>query len=262
VTGVKRINSGTGHRYTVDGKPAVGVTTALRALPKPALMYWSAKSVAEFVADNIQDLIVRMDAAGGRDPLVAYLKAIPWQRRDTAAIKGTDVHRIAEKIHAGEPFDVPEHLTGYVEQYLRFLEDENPTPLHTEFVIANRDPLYCGTGDSIMSFPARGVGLCDIKTGSGVYGEAAYQLAAYRFAESLVADGVERPMPGVDFCAVIHVREDGYDLVPVVADEQAFEAFKHAHWLYSNELKQDWRSRRSPMDDRILPAFGIPVLDG
>lgn len=257
---IKRINSGSGHRYTIDGKAAVGVTTALKALPKPALMYWSARSVAEFVADNIQDLIVRMDAAGGRGPLVDYLKAIPWQRRDTAAIRGTDVHKIAEQIHAGGEFDVPDHLTGYVEQYLRFLEDENPTPLHTEFVVANREPTYAGTGDSIMSFPSRGIGLCDIKTSKGVYGDHALQLAAYRYAEWLLdEDGTESPMPKVDFCAVISVHEEDYALVPVKADERAFEAFCHAHWLYTNELKQDWRTKRSPMDARVLEPFEPPV---
>ena len=252
---VRRINSGKGHRYTIDGKPAVGVTTALKALPNEALKYWSARTVAEFVADHIDDLIVRMDAAGGRGPLVDYLKAIPWQTRDTAAVRGTEIHAIAERIHAGEEFAVPDRLAGYVDSYLHFLADENPTPLHTEFLVANREPRYAGTGDSIMSFPTRGLGLCDIKTGKNVYGDYAYQMAAYRFAESLVLDGVETPMPSVDFCAVIHLAEDDYSFVPVQADEKAFEAFKHAHWLYTEELKKDYRTNLSPLDERVLPAF-------
>lgn len=258
---IKRINAGSGHRYTIDGKSAVGVTTALKALPQPGLMYWSARTVAEFVADHIDDLIVRMDAAGGRGPLVEYLKAIPWQKRDSAAVKGTEVHRIAEKIHAGEEFDVPEHLAGYVESYLQFLEDENPTPLFTEFTVANLDPAYAGTGDSIMDFPKRGTGLCDIKTGKGVYGEAALQMAAYRNAEFMVINGVPCPMPIADFCAVIHVREDGYDFIPVEADEQAYEAFLHAHWLYTHELKKDYKTNRSNLDARVLPAFHVADPD-
>lgn len=254
---VKRINAGRGHYYKVDGKVAPGVTTALKTLAQPGLMYWSARTVAEFVADHIDTLILRMDAAGGRGPLVEYLKAIPWQKRDTAAVKGTDVHTIAEKIHAGEDFDVPEQLAGYVESYLGFLADENPTPLHTEFLAVNLDPVHCGTGDSIMSFPKRGVGLCDIKTGKGVYGEAALQMAAYRNSEFMVIDGELTPMPAVDFCAVIHVREDGYDFVPVNADEQAYEAFKHALWLHVNEMKKDSKTKRSNLDNRVMPAFHL-----
>lgn len=255
--GIKRINSGKGHRYTIDGEPAVGVTTALKALPKPALMYWSARAVAEFTADHIEDLIGRMHAAGGREPLVHYLKAIPWQKRDTAAVQGTEVHRIAEQIHAGEDFGVPDHLTGYVEAYLEFLDDFGPTPLHTEFLVANRNPTYAGTGDAIMSFPKLGLGLVDIKTGKGVYGDAAYQLAAYRYAQILVVDGDERPMIPVDFAAVIHVLEGGYELIEVEADEVAFDAFCHAHWLYTHELKQDWRTKRSRMDERIRSAYEV-----
>lgn len=258
---IKRINSGSGHRYTIDGKPAVGVTTALKALPQPGLMYWSARTVAEFVADHIDDLIVRMDRAGGRGPLVEYLKAIPWQKRDSAAVKGTDVHRIAEHIHAGEEFDVPDHLTGYVESYLKFLEDENPQPVYTEFTVANLDPAYAGTGDSMMVFPKRGFGLCDIKTGKGVYGEAALQMAGYRNAKYMVVDGVVQEMVPVDFCAVIHVREDGYDFIPVNADEQAYEAFLHAHWLYTNELKKDYKTNRSNLDARVLEPFHLAGSD-
>ncbi len=257
-TTIKRINSGKGHRYTIDGKPAVGVTTALKAIAAPALMYWSARQVAEFTADHIDDLIGRMHAAGGRGPLVEYLRNIPWQRRDTAAVKGTDVHTIAERIHAGEGFDVPDHLAGYVEAYLAFLDDHNPTPLFTEFVVGNRDPNYAGTGDAIMRFPKLGLGLCDIKTGKGVYGEHAYQLAAYRYAELMVAaDGTEQPVPKVDFAAVIHVGEDGYELIPVEADESAFEAFLHAHALYTKELKKDWRTNRSRGDARILNPIEV-----
>jgi hypothetical protein len=41
------------HRYWCDGKPIPGVTTLIKGgLPAPALVYWSARSVAEYVADN------------------------------------------------------------------------------------------------------------------------------------------------------------------------------------------------------------------
>ena len=45
------------HRYWCDGKPIQGVTTLLKGgLPKDALMYWSAKMVAEYVADRPDDV--------------------------------------------------------------------------------------------------------------------------------------------------------------------------------------------------------------
>ena len=71
--------------------------------------------------------------------------------------------------------------------------------------------------------------LCDVKTTrSGVYGETALQLAAYRFADRyLDTDGQPHDMPEVDGCAVIWVRSDGYDLIPVHTSEQVLTEFRH-----------------------------------
>jgi len=85
------------HRYFLDGSPIPGVTTLIgKGLPSPALVYWSAKTVAEWVADNPDG--VEAFRATGRGPMVAALKEIPWQKRDEAAIRGTDVHALAEPI--------------------------------------------------------------------------------------------------------------------------------------------------------------------
>jgi hypothetical protein len=97
------------HRYFLDGSPIPGVTTLIgKGLPKPALVYWSAKTVAEWVADNPDG--VEAFRATGRGPMVAALKEIPWQKRDEAAIRGTDVHALAERVIRGEAVEVPEHL--------------------------------------------------------------------------------------------------------------------------------------------------------
>jgi hypothetical protein len=55
------------------------------------------------------------------------------------------------------------------------------------------------------------VWLFDFKTGKGVYGETALQLAAYARADVYVDDeGNEQDMPTVDGIAAVHVRADGY----------------------------------------------------
>ena len=59
------------HRYKLDGQWVPGVTTLIgKGLPKPALPYWSAKTVAEWVADN-PDLTEDLKRMGGRGPAVA-----------------------------------------------------------------------------------------------------------------------------------------------------------------------------------------------
>jgi hypothetical protein len=61
-----------------------------------------------------------------------------------------------------------------------------------------------------------------------VFGETSLQLAGYRYADKWIVDGAEVDPPQVEFCAAIHVRGDGYDLVPVEAGEQEHKDFLYA----------------------------------
>ena len=82
------------HRYRLDGDWVPGVTTLIgKGLPKPALPYWAARTVAEWVVGN-PDLTEEIKRLGGGRPAVAFLKELPWHKRDEAAIRGTDVHAL------------------------------------------------------------------------------------------------------------------------------------------------------------------------
>src|SRR5699024_3996520 len=101
------------HSYYLDGKRVPGVTGILgNGIPKPALPRWAARTVAEYVADNRHELDgwSRM----GRESLVAALKQVPWTARDEAAVRGTDVHNLAEQILTTGEADVPDHLEAHV----------------------------------------------------------------------------------------------------------------------------------------------------
>lgn len=216
------------HRYKLDGKWCPGVTTLIKGgLPAPALMYWSARSVAEWVADNRQTLGGMY--ASGRGPLVAFLKEIPWQKRDDAGVKGTEVHDLAEKLVRGDEVEVPEHLDGYVQACVDFLDEWKPTPLIVERPLANRTDWWAGKPDMFADLPDGRRILFDWKTAaSGVWPETAYQLCAYSHAEFyLDVDGNEQPIPPVDLCAAVHLTQDGYEVIPVKADDDVYEEFKH-----------------------------------
>lgn len=242
----RRRNYGNGHGYYLDGVELKGrgVTTILGAgYPKNALQYWAAKQVAAAAVDE-RDLWEPL-AARGRDAAFEYLKEAPFRDRDEAARRGTDVHRLAEQLHHGDEVDVPEALLGHVDSYLDWWDEWQPDPADVivEGVVINRKAQYMGTFDLIATIqttpanppawwptdrPARV--LADLKTSrSGIYPEVALQLAAYRFAEQYLPnpDGQcdEVPMPQVDGCAALHVRADGYDFIPVLADERAFRTF-------------------------------------
>jgi hypothetical protein len=225
IVGVQRHETKRGHYYTIDGKRAVGVTTGLNGIPKEALKYWSAGEVASYVVDNIND-IKRMIDTGGRNPAMWFLKEIPFQKRDDAAVRGTEVHAIAERYIRGESVDVPEHLMPYVEGYAAYIEDFNPTSVYEELVVGSRTHLYAGTLDSIQDIPGFGRAQVDYKTSNGVYGEYALQVAAYRYAEFMLDhDDNEQPMPEVDRTFILHIKPGDYELIEVAADEEAFEKF-------------------------------------
>jgi len=225
------------HTYTIDGKAAVGVTTALKGIPKDALVPWAAKEVATYVVDNIYD-VKRMLDSGGKYPTIDFLKGIPNQRRDTAAVRGTAVHALAEKYIRGEEIEVPDDVLPYVEGYAAFINDWTPVSVHEELVVANRTHLYAGTLDSIQELPGEGVALVDYKTSRGVYGEVALQVAAYRYAEVyLDGDGTEHPMVPVDTTLVLHIQPGTYDLIPLQADEETFQKYLAAQRNYLTNVQ-------------------------
>jgi hypothetical protein len=220
------------HRYWLDGKPIPGVTTLIgKGLPKPAIPYWAAKSVAEYVFDNPEQ--VDNLRSLGRGPAVAALKAIPWQARDEAAVRGTDVHKLAEEIIHGREVDVPEHLLAHVEGYVRWLDEFSVEPVLTERQVASRSLWYAGTFDAIVDIG--GVRwLLDWKTSKGVYGETALQTAAYAGAEFYVGDdGEELPVPEVDRIGVVHVTDAGSQLRPFRDKDAAWKCFRHVAWVAS-----------------------------
>jgi hypothetical protein len=221
------------HRYWLDKKPVPGVTTLLgKGMPKPALPYWSARTVAEYVADNPEAVETLRDM--GREPMVAALKGVPWQKRDEAAVRGTDVHAIAERVVHGLEVDVPEHLVAHVQGYVDWLDTFKVEPVLTERSVGNRAQWYAGRFDLIADMGGWRW-LLDVKTSTSVYGETAMQTDAYRNAEFYVDDDdpdTEHPMPeGIERLGVIHVTEHGSTLYPLQSDGAPFRVFKHVAYV-------------------------------
>lgn len=254
---IKRKNHGRGHSY-VDavGRKVPGVTTIIgNGIPKPALMNWAANTTAEYAVDHWDELTDQPPSAR-----LKALKAARYNDRDAAAHRGTRVHALAEKLVQGNEVDVPDELTGHVEAYVRFLDEWEVAPVLSEFVIVSHRYGYAGTADLIAELrhpddpDAVETWLLDIKTSrSGVWGETALQLAAYRFADAYVtrdADGheVELPVPTVTRTGVVHVRADGYDLVPVTAERAQHRAF-----LYAQQVAEFTAESRDLVGDALLP---------
>lgn len=227
----RRVDKGNIHWYQEGQRRVPGVTWVIgNGIPKPALIGWASGAVAEYVADNTDQIVAMRDQ---REALIGMLKGVPSDDRDRAARRGVEVHRLAEGLVNDLEVEVPEELAGHVESYLRFLEDWEPTGEIVEGHCFNRTLWYAGTFDMVAHLLGRQRWLLDIKTTrSGVYPEAAIQLAAYQRAEVYVnAAGELEPMPQVDRCGVVWVRADGYDLIPVNTGEAVFRAFRWAYGI-------------------------------
>lgn len=221
------------HWYKIDGRRATGVTTVLsNTVPKPALLNWAPKVVAEWVADNLDD--VADMRSWDRNDIVKELKGKPWEQRDAAANRGTEVHGLAERLVKGDEVEVPDELAGHVNAYVKFLDEWQPKPVLVESVVASRKWTIAGTLDLVADLPNGERALMDLKTSRGVYPETALQCAGYRWCEVYLDEqGDEQSLAdlGITTSYVVHVRADGYDVRPLDTGEQVWKVFTHLVWL-------------------------------
>lgn len=256
--------AGRNHWYVdldAGGQRVPGVTTLTDGgLPKPALLNWSAEATAAYTLDNWTKL-------AGLPPAerLKLMSKGRWEMTERAKAKGTAVHKLAERLIAGERVTIPDGLDGYVNACVRFLDEFDLRAVHVEAVVYSETHRHVGTLDLIGDVRLPDMpeydhiprdddgysrGLFDWKTSkSGIFGEVALQLAPYRHSEfMLLPDGGVIDMPEVDFCAGIHLRPDGYSCVPLLCDEGTYRDF-----LYVKEVARIMDGLRDLVGDPIEP---------
>jgi hypothetical protein len=89
-------------------------------------------------------------------------------------------------------------------------------------------------------------------TRSGVHAEVALQLAAYARGEIILQpDGTEIPLPEIHGAAVLHLRPEGWKLVPVAITDEVFEVF-----AVGLKLVHGWDTELSK------GVLGKPIMSG
>lgn len=224
---IRRVDTAKGHHYKDgQGLRVPGVTTITDGgLPKPALINWAGDATAGYAVDHWEELAQMPPAQR-----LKKLQGSRYEAKDAAAKRGTEVHRAGEQLLAGKAVKVPEEIAGHVESYARFLEEFEVEPVHVEFSVVSYKWGYAGTADlcAWLKLPDKGrvLTLDDVKTSrSGIFGDIALQLAPYKFADAWIINGDEVQPEPVEFCFGIHIRSDGYDLIPVEVGEPEFKDF-------------------------------------
>jgi hypothetical protein len=225
------------HQYTLDGRVIPGVTKVIgKATEKPGLAYAAAREAALWAAHHLGAL-----DAMGRDRWVLAARDAHREVWNASAERGHRIHRAALQLvggqaitpkdpDTGEPWPEDEMRSAY--HLARFMDEWHVEPLAAERPVFHERDLWAGTVDLVAQLRGGDTWVLDYKTGSGVYPEHALQLATYRHATHLQAEGVaggvvDLPMIPTDRCAVVHVRPDGYKLIPTRSDEGLYDVFRH-----------------------------------
>lgn len=272
---VRRRDDGSREYVDSQGHVFPSVTTVISAASsKPWLTKWSAKLAAEFAVDQ-WNLVTETLTAAGREAAVDLVKGAANRMRDEAADIGTFLHDVVEALVTDGPVPiVPEELEPYVDAFLQFWMDFDPTPLLAEATVST-DPAetnrqqYAGRVDLLLdillaaadlerlglrdvgtgSGPGRVTVLVDVKTGANIDATMSAQLAAYRRADRVwLPLGEYAPLPKTDAAFVLHLRPNGYRLLPVDTDGRSYAAFLRMLELWH------WKDDKG---DRIV---GLPIL--
>ncbi|TXH46307.1 MAG: hypothetical protein E6Q97_29790 [Desulfurellales bacterium] len=206
------------------------ITTLLKQMDKPALPRWSAKMVAEHVAEFVTEIVPKQKI--GWPMIQKYLgdveelKQIPWKYAEKRRDIGSNLHDIAEQVSGGvvvNPDVFADDLRPLVKSHLDFCTIQQPDFEAMETGCFNRAIGYACTLDTIVRLPKFGNvrAVMDYKTGKDVYEEAVIQVNAQRVAEFIgLRDGTELPMISCEKNMVLLVQEAGWKLFecPIVTE--------------------------------------------
>jgi hypothetical protein len=213
--------------------PIASVTTILRVVDKSGpIAGWARREVAGCAIRNLDTLLV-MRAEGGPDAAINWLKTVPDRVVSKAADRGTQVHLLAEQIVRGGEPEVPEDLAGHVASYRSFLRQWTPRFVAVEQMVCSLTHSYAGTFDAIADIAGERWCL-DLKSGNGVYPEAALQLSAYGAAQFIGRPGDPRRyrLPRPTRFGVVHISAERAELVPMAVDRSTFATFLRALELW------------------------------
>lgn len=204
-----------------DNLPSV--TTILGAtLPTPWAIPWASKAVAEYAVRKRGLWLPLADDDETR--AIGLLKSEPIAQRDQAGAVGHAVHEYVEALTLGRTPEVEDDVAPFLPGIAAFIRDWHPDFIETEervyALTGAPGQRYAGTFDAIVRLDGD-IAILDYKTSaSGVKPEWSLQLAAYADADFIGrADGVtEDPLPPITAHYIVHLRPEGYRLVPLRVD--------------------------------------------
>lgn len=244
------------YRVPDTGEKLRRVTTILTlgSSKGEALTMWAGNITAETAMANLPYLVSSLLDTAKREAATKWLKRAHTRKKDERADVGGAVHRVIEAHVLRQPlpaeFSAHPELAPFLRHFEAFVAEWQVEFVASEMVVGSPEYGYAGTLDylfrsavlaALLKLPPDTVFIGDTKTGGeldvkGVYPEAALQQAAYRRASvAWLRNGSRVPMPETHSVGmVLHLRPEGYRLVPVECGDAVFEAFRvvqaNAEW--------------------------------
>jgi hypothetical protein len=270
-----RFNDGN-HTY-YDGKkwmPSVTGITKRGGEDESGLFSYYAGKAAECAIEEAAE-VSRLRRLEGDDVAHEYIKRAADRHRDKAAVKGSDLHDVVDRMQSGR--EVPEYLhddiLAMAKQVIAFLDDYQVEALYSELRLVHRTMGYFGTTDTVGIVPQYGDVpiLIDWKTSESMYREPKYsngknsmQLAAYSRAEVMFWDDkTEADMTKVnqDVGLIVMVRPEGYKVYDydIYRAWPQFERALASYWWWRED-----KSLARPVRPKVAAAVAAveaPVRD-
>ena len=235
---IERVEKGRSRYYEVTGDPSgtlqlPSVTTVLGIIAKPALVGWAKKISLEKVRAELEMLNAPSQfSQEWIDNLIEAARKRPDQVRDEASEWGTEAHlRLSDYIEGKrESWESESEYMTVIHGYDQWLEENSLVVDRTEWMVYSPEG-YAGTVD-IGGVSKAGVKfIADLKTGSGVYKEAALQLAAYAKADS------EMTLVPVEEAWILHIPRKHPDFSAAGSAYNKNKSSFTAHLLTAEQLE-------------------------
>lgn len=263
----------------------MSVTNAQSVVAKPALVPAAVKVTAAAAWDRLTMMVAtsrqpingpsgcekkRVAERCGRCRfcITAAIKAEHRNQWDKAADFGSEIHTHAYQHNIGAPRTNDPDIDPFIDQYVRFLDrwqvDWDRHVEAAETTVFDLKYGYAGTGDIWLQLPTgpggrRQLWLVDIKTSrtapvDRVYPDQELQLAGLRYApKALLPGDIEVDVPKFAGAALLNLRADDYQFIPLPTDRAAHKAFLGAVTLQRHFHSQDTKAW-TQLDAPSIPA--------
>lgn len=195
------------YQYNKELYPSV--TSILNIKINKYLAKWQVKYTAKYAIENIKQLqkFNKIDT----DYAVDIVAGASKRHVEEASEKGKRVHRW---IHKRESKDNTKEVSGFNQQYLKWVEDFDVETLEQEIVCISNwseedKPRYAGTIDAICKIDNESW-LIDFKTSKAIKNDTFLQLVAYGFSKSYLKNNETIDKEKPQNYGIVHLQQNKY----------------------------------------------------